>query len=235
MRNALLSIAMSPVLLAQGIMTRRRVPRLPEPAGARRGSTGTGPTLRLLIAGDSAAAGVGAPHQEQALCGRLVSELAESFAVEWRLEARTGATTRSAIEHLSAMPDARFDVALVSLGVNDVTGNVRPGKWRRQQAALRSLLRARFGVALLICSGLPPMHGFPALPQPLRWYLGWRASRFDQILREDLAGQPGLCFLDQRTTGDVSAMAADGFHPGPMLYREWGRRAGALIKDHFLQ
>jgi hypothetical protein len=34
-------------------------------------------------------------------------------------------------------------------------------------------------------SGLPPMHRFPALPQPLRWYIGSRARDFDRALAAD--------------------------------------------------
>jgi hypothetical protein len=38
-----------------------------------------------------------------------------------------------------------------------------------------------------VLSGLPPMHRFPALPQPLRWYVGSRARDFNRVLAE-LAG-----------------------------------------------
>ena len=54
-----LKLALSPLLVAQAVATRARLPRLPEAGGARRGEAGRGPLLRLLIAGDSSAAGVG--------------------------------------------------------------------------------------------------------------------------------------------------------------------------------
>jgi lysophospholipase L1-like esterase len=233
MRNELLSLALSPVLLAQGIMTRRRVPRLPEPPGPRLGSQGEGRQIDLLIVGDSAGAGVGAPNQERALSGQLANQLAQNFRVDWQLEATTGATTQSTIQRLSDMPTASFDVALTSLGVNDVTGNLRLGEWRRQQETLRDLLRARFGVSLTVVTGLPPLHGFPALPQPLRWYLGWRASQFDHDLQNELAGHPGHRYLSLKFTENVTALAEDGFHPGQEIYNEWGRRAAAVILDHY--
>lgn len=232
MKNHLLSLALSPVLVAQGLATRRRVPRLPEPPGPRAGTAGGGPRLRLLIVGDSAAAGVGAPHQEQALSGQLVERLAKHFRVDWQLEAVTGATTRSTLQRLSILPPSRFDVAVTSLGVNDVTSNTSLAAWQRDQAALRLLLSERLDVALTLVSGLPPMHGFPALPQPLRWYLGWRASQFDRALREELDGRPRQHFLSLRFTENLEEMAEDGFHPGPTVYAEWGRRAAAVILDH---
>ena len=55
-----LKLALAPVLVAQALRTRRRAPVLPEPAGPRQGCVGQGESeLRLLIAGDSSAAGVG--------------------------------------------------------------------------------------------------------------------------------------------------------------------------------
>ena len=49
-------LLLSPLLVAQALATRVRMPRLPEAAGPREGETGRGPLLRLLIVGDSSAA-----------------------------------------------------------------------------------------------------------------------------------------------------------------------------------
>ena len=73
--NGLLSwlpiLALAPLLFAQGVYVRRVTPRLPEAPGERSGVSGGGPALKLLILGDSAAAGVGASSQATALAGRL--------------------------------------------------------------------------------------------------------------------------------------------------------------------
>ena len=100
LRHALATGALAPVLLAQGRRLRRTVPSLPEPAGARSGASGSGPLLRLLVAGDSAAAGVGAQTQDDALTGRIVAGLAPSFHVRWKLLAFTGAMTVDMLDHL---------------------------------------------------------------------------------------------------------------------------------------
>jgi hypothetical protein len=65
-----LKLALSPLLVVQALHTRARVPSLPEAAGAREGVLGRGAVaLRLLIAGDSSAAGVGVATQQHALAG----------------------------------------------------------------------------------------------------------------------------------------------------------------------
>lgn len=225
------ALVLSPMLVAQGLVTRRAVPKLPEPGGARDGTKGNGPPLRLLILGDSAAAGVGAAHQDQALLGQVVSRLSNDRQVTWSLRARTGNTTASVLEWLEAQPQQRFDVAVTSLGVNDVTSLVGRKKWRRQQARLRSILKEKFAIDSLLISGLPPLHGFPALPQPLRWVLGSRATQFNEVLEQDVTAEGMATFVDLRFTADVTLMASDGFHPGPEIYGEWGERIAALIRQ----
>lgn len=223
------ALALGPLLLVQGRAVRRRLPTLPEPPGDRVGRTGNGPRLRILVTGDSAAAGVGAATQREALTGRLVERLAGDFDVSWRLEARTGATTPDTSERLRALEPAPFDVLVTSLGVNDVTRGARVDTWSKQQRALRSLARSRFGVRHCIVAGLPPMDRFPALPQPLRWFLGRRARAFSGRLARDLAGEEDAEFLDLRFALERGGMATDGFHPGPSIYAGWAERVAARV------
>ncbi len=220
-----------PVFLVQGRAARARVPRLPEPPGARQGTAGDGPPLKLLIIGDSAAAGVGAPHQDEALLGQLVSRFSPHHRVIWKLHARTGDTTAAALARLDALAPEHFDVVVTSLGVNDVTGMVGLGNWRKQQAQLRRILLDKFSVNKILVSGLPPIHAFPALPQPLRWHLGSRATEFDACLRQDLAAESRAMFIDVRFTADTELMSHDGFHPGPGVYAKWAELLADAIQS----
>lgn len=223
------TLALAPVLLAQGLRARRDALILPEPAGDREGRAGNGPELGILITGDSAAAGVGAEHQDEALLGQTLATLCPHFSVRWRLDARSGATTRSTLKHLQEAEPGRFCVALTSLGVNDVTSGVGLRSWLRQQAALRTLLRERHDTRLILVSGLPPLHLFPALPQPLRWHLGLRARQFDRALRAAVSAEPDCVFISLDVPGNVNQMARDGFHPGPEIYRRWGNTGARHI------
>jgi len=229
MVNQVATIALVPLLVVQGCYVRWRTPKLPEPPGPSVGAAGSGPSLRLLVAGDSAAAGVGVASQSEALIGQLVLRLQNSFRVDWRLEAEIGATTRSTTARLAQLEVSGFDVMITSLGVNDITGGVGTKTWLKSQRELRSFARNRFGVTQLIIAGLPPVDGFPALPQPLRWYLGSRAKHLNDILEKELASEPSAHYLDLRFTLDPSLMASDGFHPGPVIYDGWARRAAELI------
>ena len=231
MIHYLRAMALAPILVAQGVWVRSTVPVLPEPPGDRQGEAGNGEVLRLLIAGDSAAAGVGAAHQREALLGQTVSRLELRFRVTWDLQAQSGDTTQDTLDRLEALEPRRYDVAVTSLGVNDAISMTTRRDWRRRQARLRELLRDKFGVSIVIVSGLPPMHAFPALPQPLRWHLGSRATEFDRDLRAEIATDGRAEFIDLRFEADISLAASDGFHPGPGVYSLWADRVATIILE----
>ena len=154
---------LGPLLWLEGKYVRHVTPQLPEPPGVREGTTGQGPELRLLIAGDSAAAGVGATSQEEALCGRLVGYLRPHFTVEWQLLAINGLDSPGLVKLLQEAPLDRFDVVVLSIGVNDVTNLVSPSQWLQWQDQLASVIQTRFKPRLLIHSAIPPMHCFTCL------------------------------------------------------------------------
>lgn len=237
-RHALAAVV-APLLVAQGLWVRRVTPKLPEAAGAREGlraaSDGAGPDAgeawdetsrapcRLLIVGDSSAAGVGAAHQDEALAGRLTAELASRLArpVRWRLVARTGLNARELAALVDEAQPAPFDLALVVVGVNDVTGLRSTGAWLRDLDALAGRLRRVSPRGRLVASGLPPVHRFPALPQPLRAFLGARARDFDAALARWAQGRGGALYVPIPDMADRSLAATDGFHPGPGAYAIW--------------
>lgn len=221
-----------PLLLAQAAWVVGNAQRLPEAAGPRRGRSGEGPQLRLLILGDSSAAGVGVQHQSDALAGHLVRLLAMDHAVDWRLIARSGATTRHALSWMHEDPDLRFDVAVVALGVNDVKNGVPLTRWRAHLTALGHLLRERVGAnGLVSFSAIPPLGQFPLLPRPLRTILGRRALAFDREMK-DIAASTGHRILRPELELEPNLMATDGFHPGPVIYRHWAEAAAEQIRAH---
>jgi lysophospholipase L1-like esterase len=223
-------LVLSPVLVAQALLTRARLPRLPEAAGAREGAVGRGPALRLLIVGDSSAAGVGVAAQSQAFAGFLTTALARHAArrVQWKLIARSGVNSAQCLGLLADEAPGPADVAVVVLGVNDVVDQVPSRRAIAAREAIANRLRNAHGVAHVVFAPLPPVHRFPALPQPLRWVAGRDARRHDDAVaawartRSDVSHVP----IDLPLNREV--MAADGFHPGEPVYRI----CGTAIAEH---
>ena len=221
------ALLLSPILLKQGKETRKKTLKLPEPRGQRKGIVGKGEQIRLLILGDSAGAGVGVATQALALSGQIVQNLSQTHQLEWKLIATSGHTTSDVVEHLPSKEKQVFDIALISLGVNDVTSFVSPGKWIKQCESLIQILEQRFSIKRIVWSDFPKMEKFPALPQPLRWFVGARKNHLRKHLLQyvsvrknlellefpDLLSEPGENIKDW--------IAIDGFHPGPRVYSIW--------------
>ena len=230
--DQLVRVPLAPLLIWQGRRVRRQALILPEPQGPRAGSLGQGPSLRLLIAGDSSAAGVGAAHQQEALSGQLAQALASSYRVEWQLIAQTGLRTRELIPPLQHLPEQRVDVVVLALGVNDVTGLSTGRRFARDQERLIALLQNRFDPHLILACGVPQMQRFPALPQPLAWVLGQQAARLDGVLAELAQEQPVLQHLPFHLPQDLELAAEDGYHPSPKAYHLWALALAEQIRNH---
>lgn len=228
----LITLALAPLLVVQGRYVRRVTPRLPEPEGGRSGSVGAGPDLRLLIVGDSAAAGVGVETQDKALSGQLCQALMADFRVHWKLLAETGRTSFEVLDALGAEPADHYDAAIVSVGVNDVTGRTSDRSWKHNLEQLTEQLTGRFGVGRVLFTAIPPMHLFPALPQPLRWYLGLRARQLNRYLECHCRQHPASDYLAVPFPVSSELMASDGFHPGGRAYSLWAGHAAEVLKPH---
>lgn len=227
--HPLLVLPLAPLLLLQGLYVRKVTPRLPEPPGPRSGEIGNGQPLRLLILGDSAAAGVGVETQTQALSGQLIQKLSGSYRASWQLWAATGRTSSQCLTLLESTVSETFDSVVISLGVNDVTSGVSLAAWQAQQQQLAELLRRKFRVERIVFTSLPPMHHFPALPQPLRHVLGERAKQFNRALQAFVATSSDCRLLHFEAPMQPEFMAVDGFHPSAVTYGLWAEQAAQAI------
>ena len=224
-------LALGPLLLPQARWLRRTALRLPEAAGAREGIVGKGAiALRLLVVGDSSAAGVGVADQAQALALPLAKVLSERLdaAVAWQLVAQSGVNAAQASEMLAQAQLQPADVVVIVLGVNDVGSQTRAPQFAAQLSLLWERLRQRTGARWAVACGVPPMHLLPAVPQPLRWYLGRYAQWLDAAMRR-WTQQQGLGYCALQWAADPGNLATDGFHPGPGLYPQWAGRLAGII------
>ncbi|MGW6459712.1 SGNH/GDSL hydrolase family protein [Streptomyces sp. NPDC055078] len=279
-----LSLLLAPALIPQALWVRRRTPRLPVAAGTEgespggwsdgssggspggssggspRGSSGHGPALRLLVAGDSMAAGVGVAHQSQGLAGQLAARMAAGTGrpVRWRVVARSGATAVSTARLLAddasagreaagrePVPEGGGDpdLVVVVVGINDLLRYRGLRAWRRDLGVLVGTLRERWGARVpVVFSGMPPVGHFRALPQPLRAVLGLRARRMDRVLLRSAAGS-GVRYVPLPAAGDVPGreggvadeagllFARDRFHPSARGYAEVARVLAPLALE----
>jgi lysophospholipase L1-like esterase len=223
------SMVLLPVLVYQGRRVRRGMRPLPEAAPLSGEVPGTGEAVRLLVLGDSMAAGVGVTDHADSLAGRVAAGVSEQTGrpVSWRVVARTGATAGytterllgRAVEHGGPAPDA----VVVLVGINDLLGFRSLRQWRGDIHALVTEIRHRLGAGVrVVFSGMPPLRYFPALPQPLRAVLGIRAQLMDEVLHTTasvLGAAHVPIAISRKTVGWQRLFARDQFHPSAEGYR----------------
>jgi lysophospholipase L1-like esterase len=213
-----------PLAAPQGLRLKRTAPRFAPAPGPREGRFGDGEPLHLLAVGDSVIDGVGCPSVEQALAGHFARELAHVFdrAVHWRALGRTGACVRELGEAvLPHVPEGPWDLVLVSVGVNDVSGLTRSATFEARLTQLVDGLRQRAPRATVLLCGLPRMQHFPLLPQPLRFAAGLRAQTLDALAARVAARQPGVLHEPTTYVPRQDEFAPDGYHANAATQGAW--------------
>lgn len=230
------TIALIPALVIQGNRVKKNTIKLPEPEGAREGIRGQGKALSILLVGDSAAAGVGVNHQDDALTGAILSNLTQDYTVTWKLQAKTGDTTSKVTHALAHIQAEHYDVVVTSVGVNDVTKLMPADVWIKKQEKFYASIEEKFSPNLIIAAGVPPMNMFPALPNPLAWLFGQYAKKMNQQLAKFVQKKSNMDWIEYDLAQYKKLnldMAKDGFHPSKEVYALWGQQVAAKIRENF--
>ena len=225
LKNILFWVAF-PFLIPQALYVRRTAPRFAPASGPAEGTAGDGKQARLLAIGDSIIAGVGASEFSRALVGQTAASLAQSqdCMVDWQALGVSGYDARKVLDNLvPKIPEGAFDYIIVSVGVNDITGLTSIRTWRRNLSLLLGSLQAHSPNAVIAVAGMPPLHGFPLLPQPLRATFGMRSRSFDAVASEVASGIQGIVYVPLNFEPEPEKFAPDGYHPSEESYGEFGR------------
>lgn len=237
-------ILRSPIYWYQVSRVKRQTVILPTPVSEKTGiealqqtvSKQPHPSLKLLILGDSAAAGVGVAEYTDALLGQLIKTIATKTAIaqsyrelQWQMAAVSGFTSVDVLRQLYVMPSYPTDVVVINVGVNDVVKNTRTVDWQANLQAIIQLAQRKFFAKHIIFIRLPPMQLMPALPSPLNQFIGKKSNMLDEQLQQLIKGyQTQDKYLDKQVhylsvTFDgrwdkTQLFAKDGFHPSAKTY-----------------
>ena len=225
------SLALLPLVMAQGAATRRRVPRLPPAAPPHHGVVGgAGPAIRLLAIGELTVCGVGLARGDDTVAATTARALARRTGrpVVWRAEGLSGATVRDAREQLlPRVAPEPADLLIVAFGVNDATAYRSPTKFAGDLAGLVTAARSRVGDAAVIVAGVAPLQCFPALPWPLRSILGWRSAVL-QAAADRLPERLPRLVVERIPMLEPDLFSCDGFHPNRRAHAIWGEEIATL-------
>lgn len=192
-----------------------------------------GEPVRLLMAGDSLAAGLGATRPKETLGGRLARALAKRVGspVLLRSIAIVGSESSDLAAQLDTLTaDDELDVAVIVIGGNDVTHRIPVGESARDLT--RAIERLRERGARVVVGTCPDLGALRPVPQPLR-SLASRLSRRLADAQAEAAERAGAAHVSLgRTVGPLfldepeQMFSLDRFHPSALGYR---RTADALL------
>ena len=86
-------------------------------------------------------------------------------------------------------------------------------------------------LAYALLAGLPPLWGFPLLPQPLRFTFGLRARTLDRLLEQVVAERGDCRYLPTQFEPAPEKFSADGYHPSTESYRVWGGQLADAVLE----
>ncbi len=240
--QSLLSWLSLPVYVWQGLAVRRNSLRLAPPVhngwvtadapGGKEGvSNGNSMPVKILLIGDSSAAGVGVNHIEDSLGGALPGIVAglTKRPVALRIAGNNSATSAQIRDHVVPhLAHDNYDFICLNIGTNDAKNFHRGSTFCKNFGTLLYALRTRFPSAIIVWSGIIDMSEIPALPSPLNKILGIR-SRILNRNGQILCSERGAYAPDPDWQVIPENFSVDGFHASQKGYREWAEKLGAYL------
>lgn len=218
-----------PRVLAQRRKLVRDVEQLPDAARPWEGKLEGRDPLRLLVIGDSTAAGVGAATQDEALPGALARELnaRTGRGVIWRAIGENGITTDAFLDrHLAAAVSRPADLVFVTLGANDAMHARSARAFARDIRELLTTVSDRQPEALVLMSNLPVFARFTLLPEPTRTVLYRHSRNLERAAARVIARDARWMITEQLPPPyGPDFFSRDQFHPSPSGYADWARWA----------
>jgi lysophospholipase L1-like esterase len=177
------------------------------------------PPLRMVALGDSSITAPGVEDLDNVWVRRVALEFAADHRVELISLAVGGSKVRDVIEgQLDAAVDLSPDIAVVSVGANDVMRGTLATRFRLDLEHIAAGLERTAGAILVM--GVGDLGSIPRLPSSLRPYLTHRSRVFDAASAAVAVAHPGC--IKVYTRGPISLafwdepslFAADMFHAG---------------------
>ena len=230
----LASLPLMPLVFPQALYVKRTTLRLPEAQGPRCFNEPKNAKLSLLHVGESTVAGVGVDEIQQGFTHHLAQSLAnhtniESSQLAYHVCGENGIRLDALNSNISELPTG-FDVAVVTMGVNDCSKFTGLKKWRNNiHTCIKSLKEKTHGP--IFFTQVPPMADFPALPFPIKNILGLRATLLDKELQKICLNYDQVHHLNVDVPLEDNMMARDGYHPSAKGYEAWAQLIAPSILE----
>ncbi|MGJ8571098.1 MAG: SGNH/GDSL hydrolase family protein [Hoeflea sp.] len=233
----LISWLLVPIALFKGLGVRRIVPRLPPPRGGPRGQVGEGKAeTRLLIIGDSSAAGVGAERIGDTLGSQLAALMHDTTGspVAWRNAGANSATAAQVRDYVVPHIEERnFTHVIIAVGTNDAKNFKTRSAFKKGFGGLLYAIHTRWPDAEVFWSPVVAMSDVPALPPSLGFILGLRVQIINAMGKQ-LCRERNATAIDPLPVEGPGGFAIDGFHANALGYKHWAQHIAKFIPGEAL-
>lgn len=223
-------VPMLPVLGYHVWQVRKTLPPLPPKSNHLVVGKSTQP--KLLIIGESTAAGVGASSPKHTLAEYIHTLFGESYQVV--NFGKNGLQAQNFIEFLtSSLPGSQrtFEGILLFLGANDCFRMTHPRQFSQSIKQILDFLQQHHSPKWIYLAAIPPVHLFPAFSKIARFYL----KRQRDFLASELSllphHVPFLIYSESEFDPDDTFFAADQIHPSDLGYHYMASQAIKEIKQ----
>ena len=217
-KTGLVSWLLLPVYVWQGLQTRRRVERMRPPAGLTSGLYGAGSVeetaVRLLVLGDSSAAGVGVDQIDDSLGPKLAERIVAltGRSVFWRAVGANSAVSAEIRDHVVPnLAREAFTHIVLMIGTNDAKNFHGGRRFKKSFGGLLYALKAKWPEARIVWSPPVDMKRVPALPRGLAHVLELRA-RIIRKIGARLCAERGGIVATTLPRVEPAGFSRDGFH-----------------------
>jgi lysophospholipase L1-like esterase len=221
-----------PFLLYQAMKVKRLNP-LP-PAMSEQLHLGKG-EKKILVLGESTAAGVGASKVETSLGGRLYELLGSEYQLT-----NFGKNGLKAIQlkpqfgvQISSV-ESPLEGIFLFLGANDCFRLTQPKEFRTVLIQVIADLHSDFSPKWIYLADIPPVHHFPAFPVLLKSYLRAQRSFLRKEMQDICAADSRLVFDPLEFSFHPEFFATDGIHPSDKGYGQIASFAFSGLKTRGL-
>ncbi|MCS5489673.1 SGNH/GDSL hydrolase family protein [Algoriphagus limi] len=175
---------------------------------------------RILILGESTAAGMGASQPETTLAGNIFRLFQEKYQVINL--GKNGLRAKELIptfkEDLEINP-SKVEGVFLFIGANDCFRLTKPLNYKSELENIISWLKKNFSPNWIYLSAIPPVHIFPAFTPQLKYFL-LRQRKFLSSEMEQIASQDSnVIYQEIRFDLTPEFFADDGIHPSDKGYQ----------------
>lgn len=192
------------------------------------------PTIRIMVAGDSTGVGTGSSDPKESIAGRIGHDFPTADILNI---SENGITIGELKKKLNSQRSADYDLILIQIGANDVTGLT---SYKGITTTLREVLDytgAHASSTIVMTAG--DIGSAPTFKYPLSAYITHRTLFVRALFLKEIESRNSTYYIDLYRDKEHNVFntdigkyyARDHFHPSSSGYAEWYASLGPVVRE----